>query len=74
MNSTRDSSLSIVTGYGLYSLGSIPGKGKTFFSPASRLVLWPTQPPVQCVPGAILPEVDRPWRKADHPPPSSVEA
>jgi hypothetical protein len=45
---SRDSSFSIVTGYGL--------EGKIyFFSIASRLALEPTQPPIQWVPGAPSP-------------------
>jgi hypothetical protein len=42
----RDSSVSIVTEYGVDGQGFIPGRGKMFLtSTASRLVLWPTQPP-----------------------------
>jgi hypothetical protein len=39
----------------------------------TRLALWPTQPPIQWVPGAISLGVKRPGREADHSPPSSAE-
>jgi hypothetical protein len=42
---SRDSSVGTVTDYGLDGRGSISGRGKKFFS------LWPTQPPIQEVPG-----------------------
>jgi hypothetical protein len=40
---------------------------------ASKMALGPTQPPIQCVPGAISLEVKRPGREADYSPPSSAE-
>ena len=43
------SSVAIATDYGLDGLGSNPG-GDEIFRP-SRPSLWPTQPPVKCVPG-----------------------
>jgi hypothetical protein len=43
------------------------------FTIASRTALWPTQPPIQWVPGAISLGVKRPVREADHTPPSSAE-
>jgi hypothetical protein len=39
----------------------------------SILVLGPTQPPIQWVPGALSLGVKLPGREADHSPPSSVE-
>jgi hypothetical protein len=33
---------------------------------ASRPALWPTQPPIQWVPGALSPGVKLPGREADH--------
>jgi hypothetical protein len=53
-----------------------PAGGKGFFPLASvsRLVLRPTQPPVQWVPGGPFPGGKaRPRRDADHSPPSSAE-
>jgi hypothetical protein len=43
------------------------------FSTSSRPVLEPTQPPFQWVPGALSPGLKRPWRVADHSPPTSAE-
>ena len=43
-----------------------------FFVHPSRPALWPTQPPIQWVPG-LFRGVKRPVRGADHPPPSSAE-
>jgi hypothetical protein len=38
----------VPTGYGLDSRGLIPGRDKMFlFSTTSRLILGPTQPPIQ---------------------------
>jgi hypothetical protein len=63
-----------LTGYGQDGRGWIPGKDTIFlFSIASRLTLGPTQPPIQCVPGALSPGVKRLGREADHSPPSSAE-
>ena len=45
----QGSSVGIATDYGLDGPGSNPG-GDEIFLP-SRPVLWPTQPPVQWVPG-----------------------
>jgi hypothetical protein len=64
-----DSSVGIVTEYGMDGPGSIPGRGKIFlFSTESIPTLGPTRPPVQRVPG-----VKRPVREADHSPASSAE-
>jgi len=40
----------------------------------STPALGPTQPPIQCAPGALSLVVKRPGREADHSPPSSAEA
>jgi hypothetical protein len=51
---------------------SSPGRVKIFlFSTSSRPALWPTQPPLQRVPGALSPRVKRPGREADHSPTSA---
>ena len=65
----RDSSVGIATRYGLNGPGieSRWGGGRDFPHP-SRPALGPTHPPVQWVP-----EVKRPGRGVDHPPPSSAE-
>jgi hypothetical protein len=48
--------LSIAMSYGLDRQGSIPGRGRRFFStPQHSDQLWPTQPPIQWVPGALSP-------------------
>ena len=39
---------------------------------ASRPALWPTQPPIQSVPEALSPGVERQGRKADHSPPPNA--
>jgi hypothetical protein len=62
LNRSRDSSVSIATGYRL------DGPGLISDSPVSRLALGLTQPPIQWVPG-----VKRPGREADHSPPSSTQ-
>jgi hypothetical protein len=49
------------------------GLGIFPFTTMSRLALGPTQPPVQCVPGVLSLEENRPGCEADHSPPSSVE-
>jgi hypothetical protein len=70
---SRDSSVGIVTGYGLDGWGSFPGRGKIFlFYIASRPALGPTQPPIQWILGAVSPWVKRPGREADHSPPPSA--
>jgi hypothetical protein len=38
-----------------------------------KSTLGPTQPPIQCEPGALSPEIKRLGREADHSPPSSAE-
>jgi hypothetical protein len=70
---SRDSSVSIATGYGLD--GRVVGvRVKNFhFSTSSRPALGYTQPPIQWVPGALSPGVKRPGREADHSLPTSAE-
>jgi hypothetical protein len=43
------------------------------FSTSSRPALGPTQPPIQCVPGAVSPGVKRPGRKGYYSPPPSAD-
>jgi len=43
------------------------------FTTASGPVLGPTQPPIQCVLGALSLEAKGPVREVDHSPPSSAE-
>jgi hypothetical protein len=52
---SRDSSVDIATGYGLDGRGSIPGRGNSLSSTASRQILVPTQLPTQWVSGAVSP-------------------
>jgi hypothetical protein len=53
---------------------SSPGRVKKFlFSTSSILVLGPTQPPVQWVPGALSPRLNRPGREVDQSPTTSAE-
>jgi hypothetical protein len=40
---------------------------------SSRLVLWPTQPPIQWVPLALSPGVKRQGCKVDHSPPTTAK-
>jgi hypothetical protein len=63
------SSVGIATDYGLDAPG-IESRLGEIFRP-SKPVLWPTQPPVQWVPGLSWGKV-RPGRAADHSPPSSA--
>jgi hypothetical protein len=74
---SRASSVGIALGYGLENRGSrvrFPaGAGNFLFITASRTALGPTQPPIKWVPGALSLGVKRPWREADHSPPSCVQ-
>jgi hypothetical protein len=73
-STSRDSSVSITTGYGLDGRRSILGKGEIFlFSTASRAAQGSAQPPIQWVSGAVSPGVKRPGREADNSPPSSAD-
>jgi hypothetical protein len=62
-------------GYGPDDRGfdSLQGLGNVLLTTAFRLVLGPTQPTIQWVPGAPSLGVKRPGREADHSPPSSSE-
>jgi hypothetical protein len=51
----------------------LAGARDFFFFSASRPALGPTQRPVQWVPGAVSPGVERQEREADHSPPFSAE-
>jgi hypothetical protein len=72
---TRDSSVSIVTDYGLDDRGSIPGGGLGIFlfDTLSRPALGPIQSPIQWAPGVLSLGVKWLGREADHSPPSSAE-
>jgi hypothetical protein len=74
---SRDSSVSIVLGYGLDNQGSrvrfLAGAGNFFFTTVSRTALGPTQPPIQWVPGALSLGVKQLGCEADHSPPSSAK-
>jgi hypothetical protein len=65
------SSVDIANGYGLDGPG-IKSRWGRDFSHTSRPALWPTQPPVQWIPG-LSRGVNWPGRGADHPPPPSAE-
>jgi hypothetical protein len=66
---SRDSSVSIMTDYGLNNRGSFPGRCKKF-SLRVQTAFGPTQPRIQCVGrlGALSP-----GHEADHSPASSAE-
>jgi hypothetical protein len=74
---SRDSAVSIATGYGLDDLrgqSSSPG-GARIFSPSksSRLALGSSQPPIQSVPGTLSQGVKRQGHETDHSPPTTAE-
>jgi hypothetical protein len=66
----RGSAVGIVTGYGLdpaRGRNSSRGRVKNFhFSTLSKPALGSTQPPFQCVPEAVSPEIKRQGREAGH--------
>ena len=69
----RDSSVGIVTRYGLDGLGIESWWGQDFLH-TSRLALVPTQPPIKWVPDLSWGrEVKWPGRGVDHPSPSSAK-
>jgi hypothetical protein len=60
--------------YATSTMSSSPGRGKFFlYSKTTRLVLGPSQPPIQWVPGALSPGVERPVLEVDHSTPTSAE-
>jgi hypothetical protein len=76
-NQSRDSSVGIALGYGLDDWGTrvrFPTRTGNF-SLHHRVQngSGPTQPPIQCVPGALSLGIKRPGREAYHSPPSSAE-
>jgi hypothetical protein len=58
---------------GVLGFDSQQGLGIFLFTAASRVVLGPTQPPIQGVSGALSLGVKRPGRETDHSPPSSAK-
>jgi hypothetical protein len=58
---------------GVLGFNSRRGLEIFLFTTASRTALEPTQPPIQCEPGALSLGVKQPGREVDHSPPSSVE-
>jgi hypothetical protein len=67
----RDSSIVIVTRYGLDGPG-IESRWGRAFPHSSRPALGPNQPGIQCAP-RLSRGVKRPGRGVDHPPPSTAE-
>jgi hypothetical protein len=72
---SRDSSVGIATSLraGRSGFDSRQGLGIFLFATASRPAVGSTQPPMQWVPGALSPEVNRQGREADHSSQSSAE-
>jgi hypothetical protein len=58
---------------GVLGFDSRRGLGIFLFTTTSRPALVPTQPPIQCVPGALSLGLKRPRREDDHSPPSSAK-
>jgi hypothetical protein len=71
-----DSSVSLVTGYWLDEKGGgvdfYSWQGQEFSLLASRLVLGPTQPPIQWVPRAFSQGINWSGHEADYSPPTIV--
>jgi hypothetical protein len=65
---SRNRSIGVATSCGLDGRGSVPGRGKRFFSSPQRRLWGPTRSPNQWVP-----RVERPECEAGHSPPSSAE-
>jgi len=55
-----------------YPVGERPRKPRSFLS-NGKTALGPTKPPIQWVPGVLIPGIKRPVREADHSPASSDE-
>jgi hypothetical protein len=74
---SHDSSVGIALGYKLDDRGSrfrFPAGTENFlFTTVSRTALGPTQPPIQCVPGALSLRVKRSGCESDHSIPCSAE-
>jgi hypothetical protein len=71
---SKDSSVGIVTVYGLDDRSSIPcGSKKSLYFTASRQALRPTPSPLQYVPAALSLWVKSAESNANHPPPSRAE-
>jgi hypothetical protein len=77
MSWSRDSAVSIATGYGLDNQGvgvPSPGMVKNFhFSMLSTPDLGPTQPPIQWIPEGLSLGVKWPGCEADYSPPTSAK-
>jgi hypothetical protein len=71
-NRSQKSAVCIGAVYGLDDRSLIPGRDKRLFSIASRLAMWPTQPPTQWYWGSFL-GIKRPGLEADRSRPSSAE-
>jgi hypothetical protein len=64
-------------GYGMDDRGSILGRGNkgiSLLATASGPALWPTQPPIQTAPDALILGIKRPGCEADNSTPFSAEA
>jgi hypothetical protein len=76
MIKSRSSSVGIVSDYGMEDRGSIPGRGRGFFSSSPSVQTGFGAHPASCPMGTGGPFPGgkaRPGRDADHSPPSSVE-
>jgi hypothetical protein len=63
----------MATDYGLNNWVSTADIKIFLFSTVSRLVLGPTQSPINLIPGALSPGIKRPWREDNHSPQYSAE-